>query len=46
MLAGGGAMLVLSGVHWAYFASVGAGVAGLVAAVFASRGQEWQILTD
>lgn len=46
MVAGGGAIMFLAGVHWAYFASViGAGIA-LVTAVFTSRGTEWQILKD
>jgi len=46
LLAGGGAMMFLAGVHWLYFASViGAGV-GAVVAVFKSRGTDWQILAD
>jgi len=35
-----------AGVHWAYFATVAAGAAGLVSAVFASRGTGWQLLAD
>jgi rod shape determining protein RodA len=46
LLAGGGAVMFLAGVHWAYFATVIAGVAGLVTAVMQSRGQSWQILQE
>ncbi|WGW03886.1 rod shape-determining protein RodA [Tropicibacter oceani] len=43
---GGGLMMFLAGVHWAYFATViAAGVAGIWA-VFESRGTEWQLLKD
>ncbi|MEM6727760.1 MAG: rod shape-determining protein RodA [Pseudomonadota bacterium] len=46
LLAGGGTVMFLAGVHWAYFASViSAGVA-LVVAVFQSRGTTWQLLQD
>jgi rod shape determining protein RodA len=46
LLFGGGAMMFLAGVHWAYFASVIAmGVGGIVA-IFQSRGQTWQLLND
>ncbi|MBF9035040.1 rod shape-determining protein RodA [Rhodobacterales bacterium HKCCE2091] len=46
MMLGGGAIMFLAGVHWAYFASViGLGV-GTVSAVFASRGTEWQLIRD
>lgn len=46
LLFGGGAMMFLSGVHWAYFASVIAiGVGGIVA-IFQSRGTEWQLLNN
>ncbi len=46
LLMGGGAVLFLAGVHWAYFVAViGAGV-GAVTAVFASRGTPWQLLQD
>ncbi len=46
ILWGGGAVIFLAGVHWAYFASViGLSAAG-VAAVFASRGTDWAILAD
>lgn len=46
LVAGGGAVMFLAGVHWAYFATVAAGAAGLVTAVFQSRGTAWQILQD
>jgi len=46
MVAGGGAIMFLAGVHWAYFATViGAGV-GLVVSVFQTRGTAWQFLQD
>jgi len=46
LVAGGGAVMFIAGVHWAYFAAViGAGV-GLVFAVFQSRGTEWQLLNN
>jgi rod shape determining protein RodA len=46
LLMGGGAVMFVAGVHWAYFAAViGAGV-GAVSAVLASRGTEWQLLQD
>ena len=46
MVAGGGAIMFLAGVHWAYFATVIAAVVGLVTAVFQSRGTTWQVLKD
>ena len=46
LMIGGGAVMFVAGVHWAYFAAViGAGVA-TVSAVFASRGTPWQLLHD
>jgi rod shape determining protein RodA len=46
LLMGGGAVMFVAGVHWAYFAGViGAGV-GAVSAVFTSRGTTWQLLED
>ncbi|MDB2475858.1 rod shape-determining protein RodA [Paracoccaceae bacterium] len=46
LLFGGGAMMFLAGVHWAYFASVTAMGAGGIVAIFQSRGQTWQLLND
>ena len=46
MMAGGGIMMFLAGVHWLYFAVVLAAGAGLVYAVLASRGTSWQLLND
>ena len=46
LLAAGGGMLFLAGVHWAYFAVVIAAAIGLVATVFESRGTDWQLLKD
>jgi rod shape determining protein RodA len=42
----GGAMMLLAGVHWAYFAAVIAAGGGLVSTVIASRGTGWQLLKD
>jgi len=46
LLAAGGAMMFLAGVHWAYFAAVIASGVGLISAVFKSRGTSWQLLKD
>ena len=46
LLFGGGAMMFLAGVPWAYFASVIAMGAGGIVAIFQSRGQTWQLLND
>ncbi len=46
LVTGGGAIMFLAGVHWAYFATVIAGGVGLVTAVFQTRGTPWQILQD
>ncbi|SMX44880.1 rod shape-determining protein RodA [Octadecabacter ascidiaceicola] len=46
LVSGGGAIMFLAGVHWAYFATVIGGVIGLVTAVFQSRGTAWQVLKD
>ncbi|ANB35697.1 rod shape-determining protein RodA [Rhodovulum sulfidophilum] len=46
LIAGGGIIMFLAGVHWAYFAVVIAAGTGLVTAVFASRGTPWQLLKD
>ncbi|MEM1236765.1 MAG: rod shape-determining protein RodA [Pseudomonadota bacterium] len=46
LLAGGGTVMFIAGVHWGYFATViGAGIA-LIVAVFQSRGTSWQLLQD
>lgn len=42
----GGAVMLLAGVSWWYFAVVISGVVGTVWAVFASRGTGWQLLHD
>lgn len=46
LLAAGGGLMFLAGVHWAYFAAVIAAVVGLIATVFNSRGTDWQLLKD
>ncbi|MDB2407277.1 rod shape-determining protein RodA [Jannaschia sp.] len=46
LLTGGGAVMFLAGVHWAYFVTVFAGAGGTVWAVIQSRGTDWQILKD
>jgi len=46
LTAGGGAIMFLAGVSWWYFAVVAGLGGGLVAAVFASRGTDWQLLKD
>ena len=46
LIVGGGALMFLAGVHWAYFAVVIAAVVGLVTAVIESRGTDWQMLAD
>jgi len=46
LLTAGGLMMFLAGVHWAYFGAVLAMGAGLVTAVFQSRGTDWQLLKD
>jgi len=43
---GGGAVMFLAGVSWIYFAAVFAAGAGMIAAVFQSRGTSWQLLKD
>jgi len=44
--AAGGAVIFAAGVHWGYFAGVIGSFIGLVVAVFASRGTDWQLLKD
>ncbi|WP_102108217.1 rod shape-determining protein RodA [Oceaniglobus roseus] len=46
LVAGGGTVMFLAGVSWWYFGVVIAGVGGLVFAVFASRGTDWQLIKD
>ena len=46
LLSGGGIMMLLAGVHWGYFAFVGASGIGAIWGVLASRGTEWQLLKD
>jgi len=44
LVLGGGAMMFLAGVHWAYFATVIALGGGAIATVMLSRGTDWQLL--
>ena len=46
LLAAGGGLMFLAGVHWAYFAVVLTSAIGLVTAVFQSRGTTWQLIND
>lgn len=46
MVGGGAAVMLVAGVHWAYFAAVLSAGAAAVAAVFTTRGTEWQFLQD
>ncbi|SEM22598.1 cell elongation-specific peptidoglycan biosynthesis regulator RodA [Roseovarius azorensis] len=46
LLAAGGVMMFLAGVHWAYFATVILAMAGGVFAVIKSRGTDWQLLEN
>ena len=46
LLAAGGGLMFLAGVHWAYFAAVTAAGVGLVTAVLQSKGTHWQLLND
>lgn len=46
LLVGGGFIMFLAGVHWAYFAAVIAMGGGLVTAVLDSRGKPWQLIED
>ncbi len=46
LLIGGGAVMFLAGVSLWYFAVVISGGVGLVTAVMASRGTEWQLIKD
>jgi rod shape determining protein RodA len=44
--AAGAAVIFAAGVHWAYFVGVIGTGAGLITAVFMSRGTNWQLLKD
>ena len=46
LMTGGGLVMFMAGVHWAYFAVVLTAAGGLVSAVFQSRGTDWQLLKD
>jgi rod shape determining protein RodA len=46
LLAAGGGLMFLAGVHWSYFAAVIASGVALLTAVFQSRGTSWQMLKD
>jgi rod shape determining protein RodA len=46
LMAAGGGLMFLAGVHWAYFAVVVTAGMGLITAVFQSRGTSWQLLKD
>ncbi|SHH92401.1 rod shape-determining protein RodA [Marivita hallyeonensis] len=46
LVAGGGLMMFLAGVHWAYFATLLAAGIGGIYTVFLSRGTDWQLLKD
>ncbi|MBJ3762479.1 rod shape-determining protein RodA [Maribius pontilimi] len=46
LVTGGGLIMFLAGVSWWYFIAVIAAGVGTVSAVFASRGQDWQLLKD
>ncbi|WP_193142618.1 MULTISPECIES: rod shape-determining protein RodA [unclassified Meridianimarinicoccus] len=46
LVAGGGFVMFLAGVHWAYFAAVIGAGGSLVWAVMASKGTDWQLLKD
>lgn len=46
LLAAGGGLMFLAGVHWAYFVAVITAGLGLVTTVFQSRGTTWQLLKD
>ncbi len=46
LLAAGGGMMFVAGVHWAYFVAAIASVGGLITAVLQSKGTSWQIIED
>lgn len=46
LLMGGGVVMFVAGVSWWYWGTMIAGGAGAIYAVFASRGQPWQLLDE
>lgn len=46
LMGSGAAVMLVAGLHWAYFASVIALGVGAVTSVFVTRGTEWQVLRD
>ena len=46
LITGGGAVMFLAGVHWAYFITIISSGLSLAFAVFQSRGTTWQLLKD
>lgn len=46
LMIGGATVMFLAGVHWAYFAAVISTGVATVAAVFKSRGTDWQLIKD
>jgi len=46
LLGGGAAIMLVAGVHWAYFVAVIAMIGGAVSSVFIARGTPWQFLQD
>lgn len=46
LLIGGSVVMFVAGVHWLYFAAVGAMGGGLITGIFFSRGTPWQLLKD
>ena len=46
LITGGAIVMFVGGVHWGYFAVVAGLVAGMVVAVFQSRGTGWQLLKN
>lgn len=47
MLVGGGAAIMLvAGVHWAYFVAVLSMIGGAISSIFIARGTPWQFLQD
>lgn len=46
LMMGGAVVMFCAGVSWYYFGAVAAMLGGAIAAVFSSRGTEWQLLKD